>query len=667
MRVLRAVVVLSAALAIAPVARAEWTPGGVRVTPPSTPYDYHYLFGGVADAAGGVTLVWTHYTIDTLTLGFVVRLEAQHLQRDGSLSPVWPADGAVLRTWNTINSDPLNVTPVDVCSDRAGGAYVMALEARFDGTMWSDVPRAFRVRWDGSVRPLGDEVSGLFEASMFEVAEDGDHGLLFAVRQGYPYGAGGPLMVQRFDSSGVAQWADLEVAPELQRAFSRGWAIRPDGTGGAFVAWSAARDAASDTSDHDLFLQHVRADGTLDPVWPATGRVVSDADGDQREPSLCPDGLGGVYVAWNDLRDAIPALCVAAFGPDGAPRPGTPAQGRLLGPSLTAHDPPVIASDGATGCYLLRMPGDESHRVEARLHHVGADGLPLVGWPPEGASVDARPASMDQGALAVDPLQGVYVALLHMAEDRSLDVSVGHWSAYEGGIADWSQPLSTTVGDPIVRAVPSQLGVIVAWSEASLNNSVHAQRAGFDGLVAVSVALVSAEASADGVRVRWSVTLDGASALAVERRTESGDWAVIARPLPDGDGRVKFTDAAVEPGARYAYRLTWSERGIAGASAPVWVSVPATASLALRVGPNPAERASEVRFTLPRAGAASVTVLDVSGRRVRMLARGSFAAGEHVRPWDLRDDAGHTVGAGLYLVRFESEAGVLVTKARVTR
>ncbi len=47
----------------------------------------------------------------------------------------------------------------------------------------------------------------------------------------------------------------------------------------------------------------------------------------------------------------------------------------------------------------------------------------------------------------------------------------------------------------------------------------------------------------------------------------------------------------------------------------------------------------------------TVAAYDVTGRMMRMIAQGATAAGWHVVEWDLRNETGSRVGAGLYFVR----------------
>jgi flagellar hook assembly protein FlgD len=84
------------------------------------------------------------------------------------------------------------------------------------------------------------------------------------------------------------------------------------------------------------------------------------------------------------------------------------------------------------------------------------------------------------------------------------------------------------------------------------------------------------------------------------------------------------------------------------------------------VRPNPAVGPASVSFSLSRPGPVTLEILDVQGRRVRMLAHGAQAAGPHRVDWDGRTDAGVAARAGIYLLRMEAEGRVMSRKlARV--
>jgi hypothetical protein len=73
--------------------------------------------------------------------------------------------------------------------------------------------------------------------------------------------------------------------------------------------------------------------------------------------------------------------------------------------------------------------------------------------------------------------------------------------------------------------------------------------------------------------------------------------------------------------------------------------------------PNPFSPMTSIAFDLPAAGSATLRVLDVTGRTVRTLTSGDFAAGRHDVTWDGTDARSNPVAAGVYFYRLETAAG----------
>ena len=73
--------------------------------------------------------------------------------------------------------------------------------------------------------------------------------------------------------------------------------------------------------------------------------------------------------------------------------------------------------------------------------------------------------------------------------------------------------------------------------------------------------------------------------------------------------------------------------------------------------PNPVTASAHIAFTLPEGSPAGpparLAIYSLDGRRVRTLAEGGLDAGRHDLTWDVRDDAGHPVHAGLYFMRLD--------------
>lgn len=92
---------------------------------------------------------------------------------------------------------------------------------------------------------------------------------------------------------------------------------------------------------------------------------------------------------------------------------------------------------------------------------------------------------------------------------------------------------------------------------------------------------------------------------------------------------------------------------------PVAVVLPGFTGSAVRVtldpgSPNPFRRETTLRFAVTPAQRARLSIYDVAGRLVRVIARGSLPEGNHQATWDARDGNGVRVGSGLYFVRLEA-------------
>ena len=82
-------------------------------------------------------------------------------------------------------------------------------------------------------------------------------------------------------------------------------------------------------------------------------------------------------------------------------------------------------------------------------------------------------------------------------------------------------------------------------------------------------------------------------------------------------------------------------------------SIPASVALSA-LWPNPSRGLSRIELALPQAADVRLDVIDLQGRQVRELVRARMGPGMFVRGWDLADDRGHRVPAGVYFVRLDA-------------
>lgn len=99
-----------------------------------------------------------------------------------------------------------------------------------------------------------------------------------------------------------------------------------------------------------------------------------------------------------------------------------------------------------------------------------------------------------------------------------------------------------------------------------------------------------------------------------------------------------------------------------GAEGPT-AAVPGTYSLSQNY-PNPFNPSTTIRFRLPRSEKVTITVYNILGQVVAILADRYFTAGEHSVIWDGRDNEGHSAATGIYLYHFVSE-GMIATRKMI--
>ncbi len=170
----------------------------------------------------------------------------------------------------------------------------------------------------------------------------------------------------------------------------------------------------------------------------------------------------------------------------------------------------------------------------------------------------------------------------------------------------------------------------------------------------------------DGVcQVSW----EQSDALALVRlQATCGDrtWTVDTRH----SGRAFAADDATwagDPGDEVVYVVQVSSGDSWTTVAEARTRIPAFALTMADPAPNPFNPATELSFTMGRAGVAELTVFDVAGRKVRTLESGSFGAGPHTVTWHGRDDAGQVVPAGVYFARLVTAGGVRSVKLMLVK
>jgi hypothetical protein len=88
----------------------------------------------------------------------------------------------------------------------------------------------------------------------------------------------------------------------------------------------------------------------------------------------------------------------------------------------------------------------------------------------------------------------------------------------------------------------------------------------------------------------------------------------------------------------------------------------AARELTLSVYPSPASSSFTIEYTLPENGSISISLYDLSGRRVSTVFEGETAAGRHAFSFDAS-----TLTPGVYLVHLDADGGTLTRRVVITR
>lgn len=155
----------------------------------------------------------------------------------------------------------------------------------------------------------------------------------------------------------------------------------------------------------------------------------------------------------------------------------------------------------------------------------------------------------------------------------------------------------------------------------------------------------------EGLDDGWYVIADS-----LPPTTGSYDWVIPLPPdsLPVSTGNIRIRLKVVDSGGNanqdYSEVLSYLQPSATD------VEAPSTEPLAtvFGVAPNPSSHGALIHYSIGVPTKVRVGIFDVSGRLVRTLANDKQAPGKWTLQWDGRNDSGHRVASGLYLIRFDT-------------
>lgn len=476
--------------------------------------------------------------------------------------------------------------------------------------------------------------------------------------------------------------------------------IVSDGGGGAIIAWVDQRGGTANAAD--IYAQHITANGSNAAGWPAGGLAICRDPLYQGPPLMCSDGAGGAYIALQNGRAGSNALLtVTRVTGSGAFAPGWSECGYPLGDGTWHETDPQIALDDAGGVLVVwsdwRLGGIGAPDImSARLtasgtldgswggwvcRAAGAQGDPVVTSDGAGGALiawqDGRPGPgndiyalrfAQSGQIAPGwPIDGAPVCASPNLQYGPLIVKDG----LGGALIFWSDDNAGTTAATEVRGqhlngagarMPSWPAEGLLCHTASFGSILRGAVA--DGAGGATLAVEDASSSSG---LQYDVYVDhvvGLGALDRARipacREPHQQQVTVA--VGDGAGGVllAWQDLRNTPGGALSFTLYAQHIGPNDIPLDVPGDRRPAAALALEgATPNPSRGDLAVAFSLPDAAPATLELIDLSGRRLRVLAVGEMGAGRHV----VRLGEGGRLSPGICWIRLTRAGRVLARRA----
>ncbi|NOY57379.1 MAG: T9SS type A sorting domain-containing protein [Calditrichaeota bacterium] len=127
----------------------------------------------------------------------------------------------------------------------------------------------------------------------------------------------------------------------------------------------------------------------------------------------------------------------------------------------------------------------------------------------------------------------------------------------------------------------------------------------------------------------------------------------------------KYIDSLITPDTRYYYIVASKyDYGSSLPSNEISMIVTAVNDLSFsqihdyrlcEAFPNPFNPSATIRFEIPKAADVKISIFDVLGHKIKILASDKFQPGSHAIRWDGKDNRGVAAASGTYLVRMQTK------------
>jgi hypothetical protein len=191
--------------------------------------------------------------------------------------------------------------------------------------------------------------------------------------------------------------------------------------------------------------------------------------------------------------------------------------------------------------------------------------------------------------------------------------------------------------------------------------------AALESTVEVAITAFACDYRDDAVHLSWSFSASARFQGTSIFRAEGDEEFQEITPEPLSAGVGTYVDEDVLPGRSYRYYILALDTEGSYPSQTLTVNLPPKPLTLYQNYPNPFNPSTSIVFFLPEQCRVTIVIFDVQGRRVRTLVDDARNAGRHVLFWDGRNDAGKSVGSGIYYCRLSAGKNVQTKKLAILR
>jgi hypothetical protein len=528
----------------------------------------------------------------------------------------------------------------DVIADGAGGAFIAWESA--EEVFIQHINSSGNITWADNGINVSNNTAR--EHSFARLCLDGSGGIIVTwsseiydnVNEVYTYLQ---VFAQRYNSTGVAQWAAGGVQLSTAAGFRYFSEIVTDGAGGAIIFFIDTRNstylpgADEEFPNIDIYAQRISAAGNR--LWTDNGAdICTETNIQHIEPQrkkryAVSDGAGGAIVVFEDYRTSNAGtsdLYTQRINSSGTKQ--WTAAGVFVCVASDYQSVINVVSNGAQGI-VVAWHDERSSNERIYAQQVNASGTTL--WTTNGVLLSGATNSANyNGHFQPDGL-GNYIATWHtnykpeLIKAQKLDATgVVQWTT--GGVSVYTNPNSYLSFDPPPNAevVISENGkAIVTWNEnrgGASQTDIYARKLEPNGTLPITLIDFSATSTQGNVLLKWTTaneqnTLD----FEIERGSDNIQFTYLGKVDAAGSSSVnksyQFVDKASLTGTAY-YRLKQRDKDGAFTYSPVRIVVFNTGNSLLKLLGNPVYNQAVLQYVSSHSHTAQVRVIDQSGKIV---------------------------------------------------